>query len=76
MDIGMLWYDGNKQETLSKRIIKAVAYYKEKYGYNANCVFVAPSDFVVEEQVDGVRIVPSRSIIKSHFWVGIEHEKR
>ena len=43
MDIGMLWFDNDRQADLSVKVERAVFYYQEKYGQKPNLCFVNPS---------------------------------
>jgi hypothetical protein len=42
MDIGMLWFDNDKQDDLRAKIERAAAYYRNKYGKTPNLCFVHP----------------------------------
>ncbi|MFN2151479.1 MAG: hypothetical protein ACK2T5_07785 [Anaerolineales bacterium] len=42
MDIGMLWFDNDKQADLRSKIERAAAYYRDKYGKMPNLCFVHP----------------------------------
>ncbi|HBX68149.1 MAG TPA: hypothetical protein DEH25_01840 [Chloroflexi bacterium] len=42
MDIGMLWFDNDKQVDLRSKIERAAAYYRDKYGKAPNLCFVHP----------------------------------
>jgi hypothetical protein len=42
MDIGMLWFDNDKQDDLRIKIERAAAYYRNKYGKTPNLCFVHP----------------------------------
>ena len=43
MDIGMLWFDNDKQSDLPSKIESAAEYYLTKYGIRPNVCFVHPS---------------------------------
>ena len=42
MDVGMLWFDNDKQADLRAKIERAAAYYRDKYGKTPNLCFVHP----------------------------------
>ena len=42
MDIGMLWFDNDKQADLRSKIERAAVYYRNKYGKSPNLCFVHP----------------------------------
>ena len=88
MDIGMLWFDNDRQADLSIKLNRAVSYYHEKYGQKPNLCFVNPSmistngngshhDHSDEKVItdDGIEIRESESLLPNHFWLGIEHVK-
>jgi len=74
MDIGMLWYDDDKKRTLEEKIARAAEYYRVKYGVSPNRCFVHPT--LVDDGkltiAGGVRLSANRTIIKDHFWLGID----
>ena len=43
MNIGMLWFDNDKNETINEKIKRAANYYKKKYGKSPTLCFVHPS---------------------------------
>jgi hypothetical protein len=86
MDIGMLWFDNDRQADLNIKVNRAVIYYLQKYGKKPNLCFVNPSmistngngnnlipsdDKVITD--DGVEIRESSTLLPNHFWLGIEH---
>ena len=42
MDIGMLWFDNDKQTDLPSKIENAAEYYLNKYGIQPNVCFIHP----------------------------------
>lgn len=42
MDIGMLWFDNDKQADFRTKIERAANYYRDKYGKHPNLCFVHP----------------------------------
>lgn len=75
MDIGLLWYDDDKQRSLEEKVNRAVAYYWSKYGESANTCFVHPRMLAPDgapRTIGAVIVRPMRNVIKNHFWLGIE----
>ena len=70
MNIGMLWYDNDKTTTIEQKIEKAVAYYQEKYGKPATCVFVSKNETLIK--IDGIDIQNNRAVLPDHLWVGVK----
>ena len=42
MDIGMLWFDNDKNCDLDAKVERAATYYHKKYGQSPNLCFVHP----------------------------------
>jgi hypothetical protein len=42
MDIGMLWYDDDKQRRFDEKVARAVEYYRAKYGVQPTECYVNP----------------------------------
>jgi hypothetical protein len=72
MEVGMLWYYGNAEGSLSKRLTEAVAYYREKYGQ-------MPTRGVFHEGVSvenlraakGMQLSTGKAVQPDHIWIGI-----
>lgn len=72
MNVGMLWFDNDPHTELAKKIDRAAAYYKNKYGRAPNLCFVHPS--MVKENIPktaGIELRPSRAVLPNHFWLGV-----
>lgn len=75
MDIGMLWYDDDRAGNLETKVRKAIQFYQAKYGAVPNSCFVHPSLLAPDgaARTIGATVVrPSRTVIKNHFWLGVE----
>lgn len=74
MEIGMLWYDNDAKRTLPEKVQRAVDFYKAKYKRAATVAFVHPAMLPDGKpgMVAGVMLRGNRTIIKHHFWLGIE----
>jgi hypothetical protein len=90
MDIGMLWFDNDKQADLNVKVNRAVTYYKKKYGQKPNICFVNPSMISANgngngnstsklkgnvKTSSGVEIRESQSLLPNHFWIGINQKE-
>ncbi len=69
----MLWADDDKERTLVEKIVRAVEYYKEKYGHSPTHCFVSNDVTPVFAQVDGhaVKVERLNGVLKHHFMVGV-----
>ena len=88
MDIGMLWFDNDKQADLNSKVKRAVTYYQQKYGRKPNLCFVNPSMMVPMgangsngngnksvASAEGVEIRESKSMLPNHLWIGINQRE-
>jgi hypothetical protein len=75
MNVGMMWFDGDKRNSLESRIDRAVSYYREKYGQQPTVCFVNPNTAGDEPPaVQDVKLQTSASVLPDHFWLGIGQE--
>lgn len=84
MDIGMLWFDNDKQADLNHKVKRAVTYYQKKYGQKPNICFVNPCMIPtngngapsitkgVKSNGSGIEIRESPTMLPNHFWIGIQ----
>jgi hypothetical protein len=74
MNVGMLWFDGDRRRELSARIAGAAEFYRRKYGGAPNVCFVNPkaADGNLPGEVSGLRVRASRAVLQDHFWIGVE----
>ncbi len=81
MHVGMLWYDNNPNLELSRKIEKAVEYYRQKYGRQPNLCLIHPSMIDQDhsahkkedlKDVEGMTIRSYRPVLPGHLWIGIE----
>ncbi len=72
MNIGMLWFDNDKQADLVTKIQRAASYYHTKYGKAPNLCLVNPKtlgDASIKK--NGIEIKAARSVLPNHFWLGV-----
>jgi hypothetical protein len=74
MDVGMLWFDGDREKQLEKRIGQAALYYLKKYGRRPNLCLMHPLTMRDEklEQTEGLQVRMSTAVLPDHFWLGVE----
>lgn len=74
MKTGLLWHDSGTGRDLAEKVTQAAERYRQKFGVQPNRCFVHPS--MVSSNgtlaVGGVVILPLPSMLKHHFWVGVE----
>jgi len=90
MDIGMLWFDNDRESSLPHKVTRAVRYYQQKYGkdpdlcFTHTCMVSKAEDQILRDgrrsnskplMVDGVRVVENDQVLPDHFWIGISSEK-
>ena len=77
METGMLWFDNDKKSTLEKKVARAAAYYKNKYGQMPNLCFVHPNLLPPERQevkAGRVEVRGSETMLPNYFWIGVNHD--
>lgn len=80
MDVGMLWFDNDKERDLSAKVIRAADYYRKKYGNVPNLCYVNPnmlSPVKAGEKRESIKagdieIKPAWTVLPHHFWIGIQ----
>jgi hypothetical protein len=74
MNIGMLWYDDDTKRRLDEKVARAVEFYRAKYGVQPTECYVHPGMLAADQPstAAGVRLRPNRTIIKNHFWLGVD----
>ncbi|MBN2256577.1 MAG: hypothetical protein JW704_01985 [Anaerolineaceae bacterium] len=74
MNIGMLWFDDNPTVTITDKVSRAANYYTSKYGCKPNICFINPGMLAGEMKkvVDGIEIKTSRTVLRHHFWLGVQ----
>ncbi len=77
MEVGLLWLDNDPRRGIEEKVMRAVAYYRDKYGRQPNVCFVHPSMLEGNGNGNGklkagdVEVRPGRAILPDHFWVGV-----
>jgi hypothetical protein len=86
MEIGMLWFDNDKQASTPTKVERAALYYQKKYGVNPDLCYVHPKMVVGQNepmtgskqnpQGDQIRIgqvlvLKNEKILPDHFWIGV-----
>ncbi len=72
MKVGMLWLDADGKSTFEEKVIRAAAYYEDKYGRAPDLCLVNTSSFVEEELTVGqVKVQRIKTVLPHHFWVGL-----
>ena len=75
MNAGMMWFDNDPKTPLNAKVIKAVAYYTEKYGLVPNTCLVNPSALTEQTEISGITVRPYRPVLPGHLWIGIKETK-
>jgi hypothetical protein len=78
MEIGLLWFDDNKDKSLATKVYEAAAAYRAKprfAGKTPNVCYVHPSTLpeVQETHLNGMRIVAASTVAPHHLFVGVEN---
>lgn len=79
MNVGMLWFDNDKERDLSTKVKRAAEYYRKKYGNVPNMCYVHPSMLPVPKEKDlsdkkvmagNVEVRSAMTVLPNHIWIG------
>lgn len=79
MKTGLLWFDNDSGRDLAAKVTRAAAHYQRKYGQAPQLCYVNPTTLngsADSLRVAGVMVVPSRTVLPHHFWLGVKEEQR
>jgi len=70
---GLLWFDDDPVRPVGDKVARAIQRYRQKYGHNPNVCYVHPAHLREggAESADGVKVLPAKSILPHHFWLGM-----
>lgn len=72
MEVGMLWFDGDRERTLSEKIERAGKHYREKYGVKPNVAYINPgTEGATEEPQTALELRHSPEVLPNHLWIGV-----
>lgn len=74
MQVGLLWFDDDKQRPAAEKIAQAARRYREKFGRPPTICFVNPDEPIEHGRVSGVTVRPLRTVLRHHFWIGVEEQ--
>ena len=89
MKTGLLWYDGDPERHLKTVVEQAARRYHAKFESWPNTCHVHPASLGLEHQATvtiphrgpqqflppiEIRVLPSPTVLRHHFWVGREEE--
>ena len=78
MNTDLLWFDDDPGRDLAEKVRRAARRYRQKFGTPANVCYVHPSalnDNSRVQKVSGVRVASKPSVLRHHFWVGVEGDR-
>jgi hypothetical protein len=74
MRIGLLWFDDDKGRPLNEKVTQAARRYRERFGQSPTICYVHPEEAGAELRVGTVTVRPLRTVLRHHFWVGVEEQ--
>jgi hypothetical protein len=75
MHSGMLWYDNGPQGPLEDRLLRAVGYFRKKYGRMPTLCLVNPATMQsLQRPIEGITVRAYGPILPGHFWIGVEDQ--
>jgi hypothetical protein len=85
MNIGMLWFDNDKNSDLNAKVFRAVKYYRTKYGRTPTLCYIHPSMMSntpletksADNKVSAgdVELRTTTLVMPNHFWIGLNGPK-
>lgn len=83
MNIGMLWFDNDKNSDVTSKVNRAADYYQDKYGKEPTVCFVHPSMMGENGRKQNnkklragkVDVLTSQEMLPNHFWIGVNGKK-
>ncbi len=85
MDVGMLWFDNDRNTDIRAKVTRAAEYYHKKYGQNPTVCFVHPSMVgkdggspIKEKRLKAgnIELRISSTMLPNHFWIGVNGNKK
>lgn len=74
MKTGLLYYDDDPGRSLVGKVSQAAGRYNRKFGARATTCYVHPSALDSPIKVGSIHIKALRTVLRHHFWVGVETE--
>lgn len=72
---GLLWYDDDPGRDLAEKVTRAARRCKQRFGASPTVCYVHPSALDADEvRVGAVRVETLPSVLRHHFWLGVEVE--
>ncbi len=85
MNIGMLWFDNDKNTNIPAKLERAVKYYREKYKQEPDICYLNPqmvsaSGKTLSKKSNGkdkqltigaIEVHQNPMVLPNHFWIGI-----
>jgi hypothetical protein len=68
---GLLWFDDNKTRTVAAKVDMAMKRYQQKYGRMPTVCYAHPVTLDGQD-VSIFKILPLKSVLPNHFWLGVE----
>jgi hypothetical protein len=87
MEIGMLWFDNDKNTSIPNKVEKAARYYLKKYGVNPDLCYVHPKmvngnnkkkksakakSKPDQMHIGSVLVLKDDKVLPDHFWIGVK----
>jgi hypothetical protein len=78
MDVGMLWFDNDKERDLNAKVMRAADYYRKKYGNIPDLCYVHPNMLPVSQGSENKKVMAgsievrsAMTVLPHHFWIGV-----
>ena len=77
MNTGLLWYDDDPATDLARKVARAAARHRQKYGCVPNTCYVNPAALDGNGKaihVGPVTVTSRPSVLPHHFWIGVQND--
>lgn len=77
MQEGLLWFDDDPTRSLKAKVARAAERYQLKCSQFATVCYVHPTmmeEGKTEVRAGNVRVLPMRTVLPHHFWIGSANE--
>ena len=86
MEIGMLWFDNDKDTSIPNKVERAARYYQKKYGVSPDLCYIHPkmvngkngkqekskkTSGPGQFKIGKVLILKNKKVLPDHFWIGV-----
>jgi hypothetical protein len=82
MEVGLLWFDDDKNRTIEEKVRLAARRYREKFGMVPDTCYVNQASFKGKSSLKlkgedvVIKVIAAPNILPHHFWIGVSRRRR